>query len=239
MNHLFHVGNDIVHRHTLSLQQEHVNKTYYKVLLPHGKLTGKPLVQDGPKYTENRAHCVPMRRLTMEEKQKMSHPKKYEDAYRSIVHPCPGDCRRQYCGYCCLRKHGVVVPSSPREAQRFLIQAMSDNKWNVFRQEKNMAPTKLVCKLLSKNHDYMDLLHEPVHALAPVPVPLYENQEKKRRVFPLFATVVPVPLALPLVSTACVVVPKKDSMAWWWWFFMVVIFMLLVWRRVSREYGRR
>jgi hypothetical protein len=156
---LFETGKEVVDRHVKSLQEEKTSKVYYKVLLPNGKLGGRAIVEDGPKYREHVAHHVPLQRLSRNDTRRMGNPCKYEHAFRSIVIPCgAGGCRLQYCGYCSLRRNGHTVPEEPAVAQHFLLQTMVTKKWDVFKKENNLAPTKVVCKLLWNDERYMEML---------------------------------------------------------------------------------
>ena len=239
MNYLFGLGKDIVDRHTQSLEQEHARKTYYKVVSPDGTLTGRAFVRNGARHKALVAEGVRMRRLTRHDKQKMGNAVKYEHAYRSIASPCQGGCRRQYCGYCFLRKNGRCVPQDHKAAQRLLLKTMADKTWGAFKKEKNLAPTKLVCKLLREDLRYMEALAvrektttDTVFAFSePLSFPVDMDKKKKRVQVPLLIAKIPASTSLALtVYTAPVADARASSSLLWMlvlWVVLMRVFRLL------------
>ena len=244
MDNLYRIGKVIISDHIQRLKKEKHDKTYYRIVGSDGLPTGRALKECGPTHKKLFTRQT-LYRLTPEEAGRIGSPNKYEDSYRSIVYPCGGGCGRQYCGYCSLRKKGAVFPKDAHAAQLLLLHTMACMKWVGFKKDKNLAPTKVVCKLLLEDHRYMGALQTtrgwPFLLPAAVPVLLTltgEEKEIKRPVLP--ALPAPAPLeekrprvpALPAPNTLVLHVPpqKEDPMAWWW-FLLLVLSILLRWRR--------
>jgi len=233
MNYLFALGKDIVDRHTQYLQQEHAKKTYYKIVRPDGTLTGRALVKNGARYKALVAEGATLRRLTRHDKQKMGNAMKYQHAYRSIASPCQGGgCERQYCGYCFLRKNGRCVPRDHKAAQRFLLNTMADKTWDAFKKEKNLAPTKLVCKLLWEEERYMKALavrEKTTETVFAFSEPLFFPMDRKKRVqVPFLVSKTPVSTSLALTVYTAPVVDTRASSSFLWVLVLWVVLMRVV-----------
>ncbi len=128
----------LINIHCEKLHKERQGERRFKRVDAYGRLTGKPFKYDGPTYKQLRRDNIEIRELQSNEK--TGDDRKYLYALDAVFNLNCNGCSKTCCPYCKFKINSYGINK--------LIAISYTDKWQVFKDENNFAPTKQVISLI-------------------------------------------------------------------------------------------